>query len=255
MAKQRPARTLQFLQKAGMALTAVLKRNGSKKRPQDAMVSTPSLSDTVPPLQSLQASDSQRSEPTFAKRAPPPRATHWSPEVFTAIEWRRFEAVCELLFEQAGFETRMQPRGADGGAEIWLNSRHAEGPVAVVQCKHALGKNVGVTELREFLAVMTSSELKRGTYATTGTFTPSALRFAKDNSINVLDGPNLLNLIYKRTPLQQKALLEAAYEGEYWRPTCARCGIKLVERTPSHSGGMFWGCRNFPTCRTKMPMD
>jgi len=254
MAKQHPARTLQFLQKAGMALTAVLKRNGSNKRPQDAMVSTPSLSDTVPPLQSLEASDSQRSEPTFAKRAPPPMATHWSPEVFTAIEWRRFEAVCELLFEQAGFETRMQPRGADGGAEIWLNSRHAEGPVAVVQCKHALGKNVGVTELRGFLAVMTSSELKRGTYATTGTFTPSALRFAKDNSINVLDGPNLLNLIYKRTPLQQKALLEAAYEGEYWRPTCARCGIKLVERTPSHSGGMFWGCRNFPTCRTKMPM-
>jgi len=255
MAKQHPARTLQFLQKAGMALTAVLKRNGSKKRPQDAMVSTPSLSDTVPPLQSLEASDSQRSEPTFAKRAPPPMATHWSPEVFASIEWRRFEAVCELLFEQAGFETRMQPRGADGGAEIWLNSRHAEGPVAVVQCKHWLGKNVGVTELRDFLAVMTSSELKRGTYATTGTFTPSALRFAKDNSINVLDGPNLLNLIYKRSPLQQKALLEAAYEGEYWRPTCARCGIKLVERTPSHSGGMFWGCRNFPTCRTKMPMD
>ena len=30
-------------------------------------------------------------------------------------------------------------RGADGGAEIWLNSRNAEGPVAVVQCKHALG--------------------------------------------------------------------------------------------------------------------
>ncbi|MEN9466773.1 MAG: hypothetical protein RL081_774, partial [Pseudomonadota bacterium] len=126
MAKQHPARTLQFLQKAGMALTTVLGRNGSNKPPQ-----------------SLEASDSQRSEPTFARRTRPPKATQWGPEVFAAIEWRRFEAVCELLFEQAGFEPRMQPRGADGGAEIWLNSRNAEGPVAVVQCKHALGKNVG----------------------------------------------------------------------------------------------------------------
>ncbi|MDO9165528.1 MAG: restriction endonuclease, partial [Rhodoferax sp.] len=33
-------------------------------------------------------------------------ATYWSPAVFAAIEWRRFEAVCEALFAQAGFETR-----------------------------------------------------------------------------------------------------------------------------------------------------
>jgi restriction system protein len=32
----------------------------------------------------------------------PPASSSWSPAVFAAIEWRRFEAVCEALFAQAG---------------------------------------------------------------------------------------------------------------------------------------------------------
>lgn len=149
------------------------------------------------------------------------RQSHWSPEVFSAIEWRRFEAVCEALFAQAGFETKSQSHGADGGVDIWLYSRNAEGPVAVVQCKHWQGKSVGVKEMREFFGVMASHNLRRGTYATTSTYTPDAQKFASDNGINALDGKGLLALINKRTPEQQHALLDVAYKGEYWRPTCA----------------------------------
>lgn len=180
--------------------------------------------------------------------------TSWSPAVFAAIEWRRFEAVCEKLFGQAGFETRSQSHGADGGVDIWLHSRNAKGPVAVVQCKHWQGKAVGVKELREFFGVMSSHQLKRGTYATTSTYTADAQRFAKDNGINALDGYGLLSLIAKRTHEQQKELLEVAYEGEYWRPTCASCGIKLVERAPAKGGAGFWGCSNYPRCKSRLPM-
>ncbi len=56
--------------------------------------------------------------------------------MFAAIAWRRFEAVCKALFGQAGFETRSQTHGADGGVDLWLHSRHEVGPVAVVQRKH-----------------------------------------------------------------------------------------------------------------------
>lgn len=80
---------------------------------------------------------------------PPP--TEWSKDVLAAVEWRRFEALVEALFAQAGFETRSQSHGADGGVDIWLYSKHADGPVAVVQCKHWQGKAVGVREVREFL--------------------------------------------------------------------------------------------------------
>ncbi len=181
-------------------------------------------------------------------------ATNWSPAVFAAIEWRRFEAVCEKLFGQGGFETKSQSHGADGGVDIWLHSRNAEGPVAVVQCKHWQGKAVGVKELREFFGVMASHKLTRGTYATTSTYTADAQQFAKDNGINALDGNGLLALIAKRTPEQQQALLDVAYEGEYWRPTCASCGIKLVERKPAKGDARFWGCSNYPRCKSRLPM-
>jgi len=174
--------------------------------------------------------------------------------VFEAIEWRRFEAVCEKLFAQGGFETRAQSHGADGGVDIWLHSRHAEGPAAIVQCKHWQGKLVGVKELREFYGVMSSHKLKRGTYATSSTFTADAMNFAKENGISALDGKGLLALIAKRTPEQQQEILETAYEGEYWRPTCARCGVKMVERTKKDGGSGFWGCANYPRCKSTLPM-
>jgi restriction system protein len=107
--------------------------------------------------------------------------------------------------------------------------------------------------LREFFGVMASHGLKRGTYATTSTYTADAKAFAQANGISAMDGPALLNLITtQRTPEQQAALLEVAYEGEYWRPTCASCGIKLVERNPAKGGAPFWGCANYPRCKTRI---
>lgn len=195
-----------------------------------------------------------RSDPVFDVPQTHQPATRWSPAVFAAIEWRRFEAVCETLFAQAGFQTRSQSHGADGGVDIWLHSANAQGPVAVVQCKHWQGKAVGGKEIREFFGVMASHQLKRGTCATTSTYTADAQQFAKDNGISALDGPALLALIAKRTPEQQQALLAVAHEGEYWRPTCASCGIKLMERTPAKGGAAFWGCSNYPSCKSRLPM-
>ena len=182
------------------------------------------------------------------------RELAWSQKVFDDIEWRRFEAVCEKLFGQAGFEARTQSHGADGGVDIWLHSKHAEGPAAVVQCKHWSGKQVGVKDVREFLGVMTAHKLKRGTYATTSTFTGEAAKFAKENGVNALDGAKLLALIAKRTPEQQLELLEIAYAGEYWRPTCASCGTKMVEREARKDASRFWGCAQFPKCKGMLPM-
>jgi len=149
--------------------------------------------------------------PTAGARS---RSTTWSAKVFEEIEWRRFEAVCEKLFGQAGFEARTRSHGADGGVDIWLHSRHAAGPAAIAQCKHWHGRQVGVKELREFYGVMASHKLKRGTYATTSTFTADAIRFARENGISVLDGNGLLALIARRTPEQQAELLQTAYQGE-----------------------------------------
>lgn len=199
-----------------------------------------------------------RRAPAFASEPPRPgplpsepvplHEPQWSPGVLAAIEWRRFEAVCEALYAQAGFTTRSQSHGADGGIDIWLHSKHSEVP-RIVQCKHWQSKVVGVKEMREFFGVMASHQLKTGTYVTSSTFSADAQAFAKANGIHAQDGTALLRLIGQRTPEQQTALLAVAYEGEYWRPTCASCGTKMVERSSPRNEGSFWGCANYPKCR------
>ena len=198
--------------------------------------------------------DGPDTAPASLPPMPPEPSQAWGPEVLRQIEWRRFEAVCEALMGQAGFQTQSQSHGADGGVDIWLHSRHAQGPVALVKCRHWLRKPVGVRELREFHGLMTLHQLQRGTYITSGRYTREALEFAHAQRINLLDGPSLLALIGRRRPEQQQALLAAAYEGEYWRPTCAHCGVKMVERSVAHNGSAFWGCPAYPACRNTLYM-
>ncbi|WP_447776836.1 restriction endonuclease [Variovorax boronicumulans] len=204
------------------------------------------------PARPAPTATTERREPALSPA--PSTAPHasqesqWSPAVLHAIEWRRFEALCEALYAQAGFTTRSQSHGADGGVDIWLQSKHSDVP-RIVQCKHWQGKAVGVKEMREFFGVMASHQLKSGTYVTSSTFSAEAAAFAKANGIHAQDGAALLQLIGQRTPEQQAALLAMAYEGEYWRPTCASCGTKMVERSSSKNDGSFWGCANYPKCR------
>lgn len=179
----------------------------------------------------------------------------WSREVFEVIEWRRFEAVVEALFQQAGFETKTQSHGADQGVDVWLYSRHQPGePVSVVQCKHWQGKQVGVDKIRELRGVMAAHNVRRGQFATTSTFSSAAVEFAAGNAINLLDISGLLALIGKRSADEQAQLLAVALQGDYWRPTCVNCGDKMVQREPKKGGAPFWGCVNYPRCKTIIQM-
>lgn len=198
--------------------------------------------------------DDPSTTPTSLPLVPPEPSPDWGPEVLRQIEWKRFEAVCEALMGQAGFQTQSQSRGADGGVDIWLHSRHAQGPVALVECRHWLRKPVGVRELREFHELMASHQLQRGTYITSGRYTREALEFAHAKRINLLDGPSLLALISRRRPEQQQALLAVAYAGDYWRPTCASCSLKMVERSVAEDGSAIWGCPAYPDCRNTLHM-
>ncbi|HMA08230.1 MAG TPA: restriction endonuclease, partial [Ramlibacter sp.] len=126
-------------------------------------------------------------------------------------------------------------------------------PAAVVHCRHWPGKPVGIEELRDFFRVMASRKLHRGTFATSSTFNADALQFARENGISVLDGPRLLAQIASRTPAQQHALLAIAHEGDYWRPTCANCRIKMVERPNRIRKASDWVCTRYPHCNYTLP--
>jgi restriction system protein len=107
--------------------------------------------------------------------------------------------------------------------------------------------------VRELRGVMAQHGITRGQFVTTSDFSAEAREFAAGNGIGLHDVDDLLRLIATRTPEQQEALLHVAFAGEWWRPTCASCGIKLVERTARQSGKAFWGCENFARgCSTRM---
>ena len=201
------------------------------------------------------ATDAANQPRLAAPRVAPDR---WSREVFELIEWRRFEAVVEALFAQAGFATRSQAHGADGGVDIWLHSLnhdHGDAPVSIVQCKQWMRHKVGVKEVRALRGVMAQHAIVRGEFVTTSDFSADAREFAEGGGIGLHDVDGLLRLIATRRPEQQAALLRVAFDGDWWRPTCASCGIKLVERTARQSGRAFWGCENFAHgCKTQMAM-
>ncbi|HZV94245.1 MAG TPA: restriction endonuclease, partial [Caldimonas sp.] len=230
----------------GPIVEAALKQASRPVRPQAARSRPKSID--------RRAATEIASAPKNVVRDEPPE--HWCAEVFDAIEWRRFESVVEALFAQAGFETRSQPSGADGGIDIWLHSRALGGRlVSLVQCKHWSSWKVGVKPVRELRGVMGAHRIARGQFVTTSRYTADARLFARDNGIMLHDTRSLLELIASRSDEEQQALLRVAFFGEYWRPTCASCGVKLVERQ-AHDGSRepFWGCRNYPRCRRTLPM-
>lgn len=238
-----------WLESAGTAV-AVPVVDDRHRKPAEMARREPAM-----PLSSLDENGYEYWRAGVATTAGDLRPTSWSAAVFDVIEWRRFEAVVEALFRQAGFETRSQSHGADQGVDVWLYSNaRPDVAIGLIQCKHWLGKRVGVDKIRELRGVMAAMKVERGLFATTSTFTDDAVAFAKDNGIDLLDVNRLIAMIARRPPEDRQKLLDVALEGDYGRPTCVNCGIKMVERTSRKDGGKFWGCKNYPGCKTTLPM-
>jgi restriction system protein len=179
----------------------------------DKLMDFPAAPATSRPAPSTPAARSGPA-PTPTPTPAPVVQPSWTPALFDQVSAQQFDAVCEALFAQGGFEIRGQSHGAAGGVTLWLYSRHAQqgkdSPAAVAWCKQWSGQPVGVRELHPLLDLMRSRQLKRGTCATSSVCSENARKFAKDNGINLMDRTGLLALIAGRTPAQQQALLALA---------------------------------------------
>lgn len=180
------------------------------------------------------------------RRSPP---TELTLALLHEIEWKRFEELCAAYFSAVGFDALTQSHGADGGIDIRLTFKGQPDQVtSIVQCK-AWSTPVGVKPVRELLGVMTATKAPRGTFVSLNGFHTHAEALARTNRIFPMDGKALLEGMLKRSPEEQTRLLRVATEGEYWKPTCPSCGIRMVERQSKTDGSKFWGCANYPRCR------
>lgn len=174
----------------------------------------------------------------------------WSLPLLQSLEWRRFELLIEGLFRH-GKDWRAEggAAGADGGIDLLLFAQGETKPTAAVQCKAYRSKQVGVAIVRELYGVMAADGIPHGMVFTCGEFSADAERFAENKSVDLVSGPHLLALIGELSPEAQSLLLKEITAGDYTTPTCPGCRVKLVRRESER--GAFWGCVNYPRCKTR----
>ncbi len=183
------------------------------------------------------------------------RDTEWSLAVLTRLEWKRFETVCTEYLKLIGHNAKETRIGADGGVDIVVHKDGQEKPVAIVQCKAWNAYKVGVKPMRELFGLMAAERVTTGMFITSGDFTSEAIEFAQGKRLRLINGDKLLNGIKKLSDEKQSQLLDIALEGDYTTPTCPRCGVKMKLRAAkkgANSGNKFWGCVNYPKCRSTL---
>jgi restriction system protein len=142
--------------------------------------------------------------------------------------------------------------GADGGIDLLLGR---DGNVTVVQCKRRNGAPVGVREVRELYGVLHHRRASAAKLVATTSFTPDAVAFAENKPIELVDADSLLHLIHG-VQTSGKIVLPTV-EADNLTPDCPKCGSVMVLREAKRGanvGQKFWGCPNFPKCRSTRPL-
>ncbi len=168
------------------------------------------------------------------------------PDSIQNLSWREFEELVSEAFRRRGYFVLENPdKGPDGGVDIRLRKN---GQLVFVQCKHWKSRKVGVKIIRELYGVMTAKKVVHGIVVTFGEFTPDAKAFAKENSIHLVAGNQLLKLV--SSVQKNQKIVETDNTKKV--PSCPKCGKNMVLRTAKKgkfAGREFWGCTSFPDCR------
>lgn len=217
-------------------------------RPQSQVRSTPSevKRQAGAPVESMGASRPAPRATEFEE----PEINSWSLEALKLLEWKRFELLCVGYYEAMGFAVKTVPHGPDGGIDATLYKAGLDTPVAVVQCK-AWSKPVKVEQVRALAGVMHEHKVRRGVFWSLSGYVGRPVQESAERAgIQLLDGVAIIERIRALDQYKQATLLAQVFKGDFRTPTCAACGVKLVER--EGKGGPFWGCTNYPRCRVKL---
>lgn len=137
----------------------------------------------------------------------------WTPELLAALAPAQFERLCAELFQQGGWRLRARQRADNGALDLRLRAREMRGAVSLVRCMYLPAGEVGTAHLLHYYGVLAAHTLKRGTFATNASFSPGALRFAREHGIDTLDGGDLLAWVARQPPRDRQALLEQVLGG------------------------------------------
>lgn len=228
-------------------------REQPEPRAQRSSVRQPRQARPTPsePRQRARAADKSTASQRPVSLAEKPEFNGWTLDALKILEWKRFELLCVGYYEAMGFTVKTVPHGPDGGIDATLYKAGLDAPVAVVQCK-AWSKPVKVVEVRALAGVMHEHKVRRGVFWSLSGYVGRPVQESAERAgIQLLDGPAIIERIRALDQHKQTMLLAEAFEGDYRTPTCAACGVKMVER--EGKAVPFWGCINYPACRVRLP--
>ena len=174
-----------------------------------------------------------------------------------AMRWREFEMLVGEAFRRQGYaieETGLG--GADGGIDLILRK---DGKTTLVQCKQWRTQRVDVKVVREMFGLLTHHGAAAVKIVAVGDYTADAQRFAEGKPIELIHGEALLKTVREvQTPTALKQtippnipLVAAKAEPPHSaKPVCLKCGTEMVLRSNRQTQDNFWGCMNYPTCRS-----
>lgn len=95
-----------------------------------------------------------------------------------------------------GYRTRVSPEGPDGGIDIVAHKDELgfEPPIIKVQVKSSEG-SIGDPAVSALYGKVSASEF--GLLVTLGTFTTQAKNFAKSSNLRLIDGDDLVQLVFQ----------------------------------------------------------
>lgn len=106
-----------------------------------------------------------------------------------------FEHLCQKLLQKCGFHVETTKQSRDGGIDlIATNSNTFLSGKYLVQCKRYTGV-VGEPIVRDLFGVVMAERANKGILITTGRFSESALQFADNKNIELIDGDKLFKLL------------------------------------------------------------
>ena len=113
-------------------------------------------------------------------------------EQLQALDPGAFEAyVAERLFMRLGYQADNTRNTKDGGIDVLVTDRF--GQTAVVQCKRYRG-TVGEAVVRDLYGTMMHANATYAYLVTTGAISDEARRWAQGKPIDLIDGPQLVEL-------------------------------------------------------------
>lgn len=193
--------------------------------------------------------DTQRAASASPDHLAPP--SQWNVQVLRALEWKRFEEVCEGFWKAKGYRARSTGPGPDGGVDVVIAEQRAPDRVfAVAQCK-AWSKPVGVEPVRALWGARDHFGAQLAIFYSAAGFSPDARAFADGKHLKLVAADELLTQLHTLPPAECAALLRHVTRGDYLTPSCPKCEIKMIRKPGKAGRSDYWLCPDVRSCRTR----